>query len=87
MDRAILAWHRSNEMRRRLETIPGVGPIAASALVATVSDPSQCSSGRQLAAWLDLVSRQNTSDDKERLGLVAKQGDPYIGRLLVVGAD
>lgn len=86
MDRAILAWHRSNEMSRRLETIPGVGPITASALVATVSDPSLFSSGRQLAAWLGLVPRQNSSGGKERLGRITKQGDPYIRRLLVVGA-
>lgn len=86
MDRLIHAWHRSNEMSRRLATIPGIGPITASAIAATVTDPSLFKSGRQLAAWLVLVPRQNSSGGKERLGRISKQGDPYIRRLLVVGA-
>lgn len=86
MDRKIHAWHRSNELSRRLETIPGIGPITASAIVATVTDASLFKSGRQLAAWLGLVPRQNSSGGKERLGRISKQGDPYIRRLLVVGA-
>ncbi len=86
MDRQIYAWHRSNELSRRLETIPGIGPITASAIVATVTDASLFKSGRQLAAWLGLVPRQNSSGGKERLGRISKQGDPYIRRLLVVGA-
>lgn len=86
MDRQIHAWHRSNELSRRLETIPGIGPITASAIVATVTDASLFKSGRQLAAWLGLVPRQNSSGGKERLGRISKQGDPYIRRLLVVGA-
>ena len=53
----ILAWHRGNEASRRLETIPGVGPIIASALAATIADPSVFKSGRQLAAWIGLVPR------------------------------
>lgn len=86
IDRRIHAWHRSNEQSRRLETIPGIGPITASALVATISDPSLFASGRQLAAWLGLVPRQNSSGGKERLGRITKKGDPYLRRLLVVGA-
>jgi transposase len=86
MDKQILAWHRSNELSQRLETIPGIGPISASALAATVADASLFKSGRQLAAWLGLVPRQNSSGGKERLGKITKQGDPYIRRLLVVGA-
>lgn len=86
MDRQIHAWHRSNELSRRLETIPGIGPITASAIVATVTDASLFKSGRQLAAWLGFVPRQNSSGGKERLGRISKQGDPYIRRLLVVGA-
>ena len=86
MDRQIHAWHRENELSRRLETIPGIGPITASAIVATVTDASLFRSGRQLAAWLGLVPRQNSSGGKERLGRITKQGDPYIRRLLVVGA-
>ncbi|MER9548371.1 IS110 family transposase [Mesorhizobium sp. M0322] len=86
MDRQIHAWHRSNELSRRLETIPGIGPITASAIAATVTDASLFKSGRQLAAWIGLVPRQNSSGGKDRLGRISKQGDPYLRRLLVVGA-
>ena len=82
----IHAWHRSNEASRRLETIPGIGPIIATALVASVSDPSIFKSGRELAAWIGLVPKQNTSGGKERLGRISKQGDRYLRWLLVVGA-
>ncbi len=83
----ILAWHRGNEASRRLETIPGVGPIIASALAATIADPSVFKSGRQLAAWIGLVPRQNSSGGKERLGRITKQGEPYLRRLLVIGSS
>lgn len=86
LDRQIHIWHRSHELSRRLETIPGIGPITASAIVATVTDASLFKSGRQLAAWLGVVPRQNSSGGKDRLGRISKQGDPYIRRLLVVGA-
>ncbi len=86
MDRQIHAWHRSNELSRRLETIPGIGPITASAIAATVTDASLFKSERQLAAWIGLVLRQNSSGGKNRLGRISKQGDPYLRRLLVVGA-
>lgn len=86
MDRQIHAWHRSNELSRRLETIHGIGPITASAIAATVTDASLFKSGRQLAAWIGLVPRQNSSGGKDRLGRISKQGDPYLRRLLVVGA-
>lgn len=86
IERRILAWHRSNEQSRRLETIPGVGPITASAIAATVTDASLFRSGRELAAWIGLVPRQNSSGGKERLGHISKKGDPYLRRLLVIGA-
>lgn len=86
IERKILAWHRSNEQSRRLETIPGVGPITASAIAATITDASLFRSGRELAAWIGLVPRQNSSGGKERLGHISKKGDPYIRRLLVIGA-
>ena len=86
IERKIQAWHRSNEQSRRLETIPGIGPITASAIVATITDVSLFSSGRELAAWIGLVPRQNSSGGKERLGHISKKGDPYIRRLLVIGA-
>lgn len=82
----ILAWHRSNETSRRLETIPGIGPITASALAASIADPSIFRSGREMAAWLGLVPRQNSTGGKERLGRISKQGDAYLRWLLVAGA-
>lgn len=86
LDRRIATWHRSNETSQLLATIPGVGPITASAFAATVADARPFKSGRQLAAWIGLAPRQNSSGGKERLGRITKQGDPYLRRLLVVGA-
>lgn len=86
IERQLMAWHRQNEASQRLETIPGVGIITATALAASVPDPSVFKSGRQFAAWLGLVPRQNSSGGKERLGRVSKMGNGYPRRLLVVGA-
>jgi transposase len=82
----LLAWHRSSAVSRRLATIPGVGPITASAIAASVVDANQFGSGRQFAAWLGLVPQQRSSGGKERLGGISKRGDGYIRRLLVHGA-
>jgi transposase len=82
----ILAWHRADAASRRLASVPGVGPITASAIAATVSDPSCFRSGREFAAWLGLVPRQNSSGGKQRLGSISKQGNRYLRRLLVIGA-
>jgi transposase len=86
LDHEIIQWHRRSELSLRLETIPGVGPVTASALSATITDASLFKSGRQMAAWLGLVPRQNSSGGRERLGRISKQGDPYVRKLLVVGA-
>jgi transposase len=86
LERAIMRWHRNNEASRRLATIPGIGYLTASALAATLGDGSAFGSARQLAAWLGLVPRQNSSGGKARLGRITKQGDPYLRRLLVTGA-
>ncbi len=86
LEKQLKAWHRASEASCRLETIPGVGVITATALVATIGDASQFRSGRQLAAWLGLVPRQYSSGGKERLGRISKRGDSYIRRLLVHGA-
>lgn len=86
LEAAIKAWHRSNATSRRLATIPGIGPITASALAATIAEPSSFRSGRHLAAWLGLTPRESSSGGKQRLGRISKQGDPYLRRLLVVGA-
>ena len=83
---AILTWHKDNEASRRLATIPGVGPITASAIVATITDPFQFHSARHLAAWIGLVPRQHSSGGKQRQGGISKQGDRYLRRLLVLGA-
>jgi len=85
-DRRIIASARSTEVGRRLMEIPGVGPLLASALVATIADPKAFKSGRNLAAWIGLVPRQNSSGVKERLGGITKQGDRYLRQMLVVGA-
>jgi transposase len=86
IDAEIIAWHRTNSASRRLETIPGVGPITASAIAATVTDPSHFRSGRQFAAWIGLTPRQSSTGGKARLVGISKMGDRYIRRLLVLGA-
>jgi len=86
LDRKIMACHKTNETSRRLSTIPGVGVITATAIAATVPDPSFFSSGREFAAWLGLTPSQNSSGSKERLGRISKKGNTYIRRLLVTGA-
>ena len=85
-DRLILAWHRSNEMSRRLDDIPGVGPVLATALVATVADPIAFRSGRNFSAWIGIVPRQHTSGGKDRLGYISKRGDRYLRGLFMAGA-
>jgi transposase len=86
LERAIKAEHGRNEASRRLASIPGIGPITASAIVATVPEPAVFRSGREFAAWLGLVPRQNSSGGKARLGAISKKGDGYLRMLLVVGA-
>jgi transposase len=85
-DRMIMAWHRSNEASLRLDAIPGVGPMLATALVAGVADPKAFRSGRNFSAWIGLVPKQHSSGGKERLGSISKQGDRYLRGLLVAGA-
>jgi transposase len=86
IERQLMAWHRQNVASQRLETIPGVGLITATALAVSVPDPSVFKSGRQFAAYLGLVPRQNSSGGKDRLGHISKMGNGYLRRLLVVGA-
>jgi len=86
IDKRIHAWHRSCEESRRLEEIPGIGPIVATALVAEIGDWKTFSSGRSLAAWIGLVPRQDSTGGKQKLGPISKQGDRYLRRILVVGA-
>lgn len=86
LDQQLIQWHRSNAVSQRLATIPGIGPITASALAATIADPAMFRSGREFAAFLGLVPRQSSSGGKERLGRISKMGDRYLRTLLVVGA-
>ena len=85
-DRRIRASARDTEVGRRLMEIPGVGPLLASAFVASVADPQAFKTGRDLAAWIGLVPRQNSSGGKERLGGISRAGNQYLRQMLVVGA-
>ena len=85
-DRMINAWHRSNETSKRLDEIPGVGPVLATALVASVADPKAFRSGRDFSAWIGLVPKQHSSGGREKLGSISKQGDRYLRSLFTAGA-
>jgi transposase len=85
-EREIISWHRSSELSRKLEKIPGIGPLAASALVASIADAHSFKSGRQVCAWLGLVPRQSSSGGKPTLLGMSKRGDAYLRTLLIHGA-
>lgn len=85
-DRRVLASARRTELGRRLMEIPGVGPLLASAFVASVADPTVFKTGRDLAAWIGLVPKQNSSGGKDRLGSITRAGNRYLRQMLVVGA-
>jgi len=85
-DRRIMAWHRSNETSQRLDKIPGVGPALATALVASVADPTAFRSARDFSAWIGLVPKQHSSGGKDKLGSISKQGDRYLRSLFTAGA-
>lgn len=85
-EKAIVAAVRTDAVARRLMTIPGVGPITASAIVASVGDPGRFRNGRHFAAWIGLVPKQNGTGGKMRLGRISKMGDRYLRKLLVLGA-
>ena len=85
IDRDLLVWQRGNDVARRLLTIPGIGPVGATALAASITDAHQFRSGRQFAAWLGLTPLQKSSGGKERLGRISKMGDKYLRKLLIVG--
>jgi len=86
LDKRITQTHRASADSKRLETIPGFGVILSTAVVATMTDPKAFRTGREFAAWIGLVPRQNSTGGKERLGSITKQGDRYLRRLLVVCA-
>lgn len=86
LERQLRAWHQENPVSQRLQTIPGVGVLTATALAASIPDASVFRSGRHFAAFLGLVPRQNSTGGKDRLGRITKMGDPYLRTLLVNGA-
>jgi transposase len=86
IERRIIAQHRSDEASKRLRSIPGIGIVGATAIAATVSDPKVFRSGRDFAAWIGIVPRQDSTGGKQKLGPISKQGDQYLRRILVVGA-
>jgi transposase len=86
LDKRVIQAHRTNADSKRLEAIPGFGVILSTAVVATMTDPTAFRTGREFAAWIGLVPRQNSTGGKERLGSISKQGDRYLRRLFVLGA-
>ena len=85
LEKKIFSASRKDERVRLLMTIPGIGPVIASAIVATVGTPDQFNSGREFAAWIGLTPINKSSGGKERLGRITKMGDRYLRRLLVAG--
>ncbi len=82
----IKLWHKENEASQRLEAIPGIGPITASAIVATVGNATEFKNGKQLSAWFGLVPKQCSSGGKQILLGISKRGDTYLRTLLIHGA-
>jgi transposase len=87
IDRQILQSHQDSEQSKRLAEIPGIGPVTASAIIATIGDVKAFKSSRHFAAWLGLVPRQYSTGGKPKLGSISKRGDGYLRRLLVHGAQ
>jgi transposase len=84
--RQIIAWGRSSIVAQRLQQVPGVGPVTATALVATVGNARNFKNGRQMAAWLGLVPAQHSSGGKPTLLGISKRGDKYLRTMLIHGA-
>jgi transposase len=86
IENQIVAWHRENDDSRKLAKMPGIGPITASAMVASIGDAKSFDNGRQVAAWIGLVPRQNSTGGKTVLLGMSKRGDSYLRTLLIQGA-
>jgi transposase len=86
LERQIRLWHREHASSRKLERIPGIGPITASAYVASIGNANSFHNGRQVSAWVGLVPRQDSSGGKPRLLGISKHGDVYLRTLLIHGA-
>jgi transposase len=86
VDAKLRAWHRANPASRRLETVPGIGPIGATMLTLKAPQPQLFRSGRDFAAWLGLTPKNHSTAGKTRLGVITRAGDEMLRSLLVVGA-
>src|SRR6476659_1099479 len=86
LEAQIKAWHRGSELRCKLEKIPGIEPLGASALVASIADANSFDNGRQVSAWIGVVPRQHSSGGKPTLLGISKRGDVYLRTLLIHGA-
>jgi len=86
LESQIVKWHRQSAASNKLAQVPGIGPITASALVASLGDAKNFDSGRQVAAWLGLVPKQHSSGGKQNLLGMSKRGDSYLRTLLIHGA-
>lgn len=82
----LLAWHKDNELSRRLVKIPGIGPIGASLMAMKVADPGAYRSGRDFSAWIGLTPKDHSTAGKKRLGVITRAGDERLRSVLVVGA-
>src|SRR2546426_6758900 len=87
LEKQLMAWHKANAVSQRLASIPGIGPIIATAIATTVADPGVFRSGREFAAWLGLVPRQNSTGGKNRLGGITKRGKRYFRPPLIKGGS
>ena len=85
-EKKIVAWHKQSETSKKLEAIPGIGPLTATALIASIGDAKNFKNGRQVAAWIGLVPRQHSSGGKQNLLGISKRGDVYLRTLLIHGA-
>src|SRR6476660_3454111 len=85
IDKRVMIEHRSDEASKRLRSIPGIGIVGATAIAATVPDPKVFRSGRDFAAWIGIVPREDSTGGKHKLGPISKRGDQYLRRILVVG--
>jgi transposase len=86
LERQIMLWHRDSESSRKLEAIAGIGPLTASAFVATVGDAKSFKNARQVPAWLGMVPRHEGTGGHVKMGRISKRGDVYLRTLLIHGA-
>jgi len=85
IEKEIHAWHRNNVDSQRLEQVPGIGVIIATAMIAMIGDARNFKNGRELAAWIGLVPRQHSTGGKQTLLGISKRGDAYLRKLLIHG--